>query len=735
MPKHPPWADARARFLLLATAVTACRRAESPPEAFRSDVPLATRREILVEGQPEWLLAEDLDGDGRCDLAAASFAPGLLRLWRGGEGGIAGSGQARVGETLALGDYPLQPVAVPWRKNGGPPLVAIASRADRALRIVDGRDVSVVMTVPLPAIPRSIAVGDVDGDGVPEIVLPTDGRVLLLVRSDRSIETRRLSGDLPRCARVLAGGAGIAVGFQDLETLEILPARAAAADAPIVLELGAIPRDLLEADLDGDGDLELAVVGGERCAWVFGLGIPGGGAGWLASPARARKEFRTDPIAVSVTARDLDGDGAQDLVLVPQRGAGCESWVGFRDFPPRLAQSSYAGQGACGLALGDFDCDGHVDLAVADRDACAVSLLQGVAGGRFAGPRQSRVGSFPVSLDALDLDGRGSLEIAAIAAKDSALSVVRDGLEVARIPLGPSPRALACGDLDADGRAAEAACIVRDASSSRIVALFLDPAGAERRRVETPLGRGGSDLLFAAWPGSSPSLFAADPETDELVWLEAAEPTPGETALRTRARLPLPSGPRAIAAIQLDDDAEPELAVALGGPGPQTGVALLELRDGRFGLSSRLEIRGAPCGVAAGDFDGDGREDLAVLVLATAAGPAGTVMVWLAAAASDAGEATFLAADEAPTGGRPQALVARDLDGDGRAEILVACLESHVVNLWKFRGGRLLRCSDVGAGLGCIDVRCADLDGDSRPEILVANSASDEVSVIAGPPR
>ncbi len=122
----------------------------------------------------------------------------------------------------------------------------------------------------------------------------------------------------------------------------------------------------------------------------------------------------------------------------------------------------------------------------------------------------------------------------------------------------------------------------------------------------------------------------------------------------------------------------------------------------------------------AGDFDGDGRPDLAFAC--TTEQGAGRVRVFRQT------ELGFEPKRFADTGIRAVQLCAADLDGDGAVDVVVACKgETREASLvfWARPGGGFEAEPAVLASSGACDVAIADLDGDGRPEVVICQHKSD----------
>ena len=138
-----------------------------------------------------------------------------------------------------------------------------------------------------------------------------------------------------------------------------------------------------------------------------------------------------------------------------------------------------------------------------------------------------------------------------------------------------------------------------------------------------------------------------------------------------------------------------------------------------------------PNSVSIGDFNGDGKQDLAV----TNAG-SGYVSVFLNTTASGATTPSFTAKTDFSAGINPYSISSGDFNGDGKPDLAVTNINSDTVSV-------LLNTTTQGAttpsftaktdfttGINPHSVSSGDFNGDGKTDMAVANINSDTVSVL-----
>ena len=213
-----------------------------------------------------------------------------------------------------------------------------------------------------------------------------------------------------------------------------------------------------------------------------------------------------------------------------------------------------------------------------------------------------------------------------------------------------------------------------------------------------------------------------------FVWLQQAD---GRLALDQTPGLGNVAG-RDLALGDIDGDGRIDLVVALRAQDTATAnIAILRQGpDGRFELDRHLStgsIRGI-WGLAVGDFNGDGRLDIAGTTFANA--PA-SVFLYLQAA-----DGSFPAATLLPTMDGAFGVLAGDVNGDGRLDLVVQHEGWFHVGLYLQTATGTMAAEELyastGRSLEVQSVALADFNRDGLPDIVTAASVLWQVPLPSG---
>jgi hypothetical protein len=176
-----------------------------------------------------------------------------------------------------------------------------------------------------------------------------------------------------------------------------------------------------------------------------------------------------------------------------------------------------------------------------------------------------------------------------------------------------------------------------------------------------------------------------------------------------------------MAAGDFNGDGKPDLAVA--NSGSNNVSVLLGNGDGTFHAAVNYTVGSNPISVAVGDFNGDGKLDLV-----TANSGSNNISVLLGN-----GDGTFQAAINHAVGINPYSVAAGDINGDGKLDVAVANRGSNTVSVLLGNGNGTFGIAPAYAvGYSPSSVAIGDVNGDGKLDLAVANTGSNTVSVLLG---
>lgn len=179
-------------------------------------------------------------------------------------------------------------------------------------------------------------------------------------------------------------------------------------------------------------------------------------------------------------------------------------------------------------------------------------------------------------------------------------------------------------------------------------------------------------------------------------------------------------GSSAVAAADYDGDGRVDLAVV-----DFTRAVNVVRNLGASGFARKVSYRTGlgSTAVTAGDFDGDGSADLAVVNAG-----AGTLSVLL-----NDGRGRFTKVGDHAVGRSALDVASGDFDDDGRLDLAVASpLGRSVTVLRNVGAGGFERSQRIGTGGGAAGLAAADFDGDGTPDLAVAVDGAIDVTSTDG---
>jgi hypothetical protein len=629
----------------------------------------------VPDGPPLRVLTSDVDGDGLLDLIAPE--PGALQIARGRADGSFGPVESQaapmVKRYLGLGDVDgdgdvdaVTDIAPP----SGP-----AAGMQVLLNDGNGHFAASPWTNP-GVVVKSLAVADLDGDGLDDIV----------------------------------NAHGVIVGSSLRTLVDVLHSQGKGFfDPPIQYELDGLEMQVETGDVDLDGDLDLVVP--ETLSDIVQLRNQGDGS-FVPGPTWEWDTSGTPFTIFQFQLVDVTGDGRLDAtwhaVVLPGQPDGSFGGAILLSVPEAKLFAHFA----------HFDGDANIDLAVVSYpEDTGTTILRGLGGLAFESVQHFAMQ--PNWLDAVDvnLDGRPDL-LAHVGYATVALALEGGGFDSA-LPLtvdeGLSDVALA--DVDGDGLLdlLEAHSVGNPAFGDVQVKLQ-QPSGAFAvSQVLSTFGHPALHPCHADSDGFIDLVVSSTSSTDVVVALNHGDGTfsPFST--------PIQAG-RQILLADMDGDGHDDL-VGAGSSGLNSAL-WVTYGDGRGSFAGATSWP-CPPGVgmgqlAAADIDQDRRIDILV---SSGGGTVSPILKWV-----NTGSGMILKSFNPPLFGSGADLRVGDFNADGDPDlILLPGQVCYGAPTGQFQPPVSL------ASLDGVAAHVADLDGDGIDDVLVAHEQGTAFLTHGGP--
>jgi uncharacterized protein YjdB len=356
--------------------------------------------------------------------------------------------------------------------------------------------------------PTNVVVGDIDGDGKPEMIVTNVSDNTISVFQNTSTGGAINSGSFASKVDFATGAYPLSAAIGDIDgdgrldivvanevsnTLSVLRNTSTIGSvsfAPKVdFATGVNPISISVGDFDQDGKTDLAVANFYSGTVSVFRNTSASGSVNTGSFA-AKVDFATGSHPYSLAISDLDGDGLPDLAIANQgdgtvsvlRNSSTTGIINSGSFAPKVDFT--VGSQPLSLAIGDIDGDGKLDLAVTNSINRSVSILRNTAtsgaitSASFAAKVDFASGIMPYKIAIGDIDGDGKPDMVVAnygntRAGTTTVSVFRNtatsgsittGSIAAKVDylMGNAPRCVAIGDLDGDGKPDLAVTTVND---------------------------------------------------------------------------------------------------------------------------------------------------------------------------------------------------------------------------------------------------------------------------------
>jgi uncharacterized protein (TIGR03437 family) len=599
----------------------------------------------------------------------------------------------------------------------------------------------------VPASPVGILVADFNRDGKDDVVVVGENSNTPTGWTNNSIAVYLGNGDGTLKAPVFISGnqgtySATAYDFNGDGNLDLAVVNLSSGDVSILLGKGdgtfapavnytAVSHGFLivAGDFNGDGKADLAVASATSVAVLLGKGD-----GSFNAAVTAQATFTS--ISALATG-DFNNDHKLDLA-VSDSTSGMLSILlgdGTGKFP---TEHDYAiGYGVGNLFAMDLDGDGNLDLVIASGHPDVLTATPylsdmvlayfGRGDGTLIGPPEYRVGAGLDTVAVADFNGDGKPDIAA--ASGSLWILLASGGGAFKTPVsinlgsGVSANGLAAADLNGDGKQD---LVVGDFNGSGIYVLLGNGDGTFQAPVQYSVGGRVTSIAIADFNGDGKpdiAVSGAYYNTGATIGILLGN---GNGTFQTAANLSGATNPVSLTVGDFNNDGKLDLAIADQGtwppsyyPLPTDGGVLVYLGKGNGGFQSPVRYAAGldPAFVVAADVNADHNPDLLV----------GTFDPnWNTNGQSDVavllgnGNGTFKAASYMVTEEAPNSIAVADFNGDGNPDLAIAhCCSGTFATLMFGNGDGTFQAENlVPAASSPSTVAAADLNGDGKPDLI-----------------
>ncbi|MBN8201461.1 SBBP repeat-containing protein [Bacillus sp. NTK034] len=323
------------------------------------------------------------------------------------------------------------------------------------------------------------------------------------------------------------------------------------------------------------------------------------------------------------------------------------------------------------IAIGDFNGDDILDLAVTNSDSDNVSILLGEGDGTFQAPVYFAAGDFPIGITTGDFNNNGSLDLAVTNLLSNTVSIlVGNGngtfQAAMNFGVGNGPFGITTGDFDGNG----------------ILDLAVTNSGSPNVSILLGNGNGTFQPAMNFGAGNEPyNITTGDFNGNGILDLAVANRSSDNVSI------------------------------------------LMGNGDGTFQAAMNIGGFAGPTGIVTGDFNNNGILDLAVTNQFT-----DNVSILMGN-----GDGTFQAAIDFGAGSVPTGIVKGDFNNNGTLDLAVTNQGSNDISILMGNGdGTFQAAMNFAVGQSPEGISSGDFNGNGILDLAVVNMGSSSVSILLG---